>query len=149
MDETNQTPNPVTQNLSDDQVIDLFIEGLMTEKGVDAPTDEIRATVHADLKNQLLTELDRALVSALPEDKLAELSQTAENNEGALDPNLVADAIASANLDTVEIIGTTMKRFGETYLGHTLQDDSTPTDPTTTPAAGTDQPQPSTEEQGA
>ena len=108
--------NNSTQNLSNDEVIDLFIEGIMNEKGVDAPTDEIRQSIHQDLKKRLLTEIDRSLVAELPDAKLNELSEKASASGGQLDPNVVAEAISEAGLDTTEIAGVTMQRFREIYL---------------------------------
>ena len=111
-----QDNNP-TPNLSTDEVMDLFIEGIMAEKGVDAPTEEIEKSIHDELKTKLLTEIDRSLVGELPDDKLNELYAQAEANGGTIDPELIADAIEQAGLDTVEITGVTMKRFRNLYLG--------------------------------
>ena len=88
----------------------------MEEKHVDAPTDEIRQSIHDDLKNKLLAEIDRSLVAELPDDKLEELNRTAAAS-GQLDPNTVADAIEAAGLDVAEITAITMERFRELYLG--------------------------------
>lgn len=109
--------NTSLNNLTDDEVIDLFIDGIMEEKGVNAPTDEIKQDIHKDLKNQLLVEIDRSLVAELPEEKLEELSSKASSGS-ELDPETIANAIKEANLDVAEITGVTMQRFRELYLGH-------------------------------
>ena len=109
--------NNSIQNLSDEEVIDLFIEGIMAEKGVNAPTEEIEQSIHDELKTKLLTEIDRSLVGELPDDKLNELYAQAEAGGGSLDPALIADAIEQAGLDTAAITGVTMKRFRNLYLG--------------------------------
>ena len=109
-------------NLTDDEVIDLFIDGIIEEKGVEAPTDEIREDLHQDLKNQLVAEIERSLVAELPDEKLDELNQKA-TTEGKLDPSVVVDAIKEANLDTTEIVGVTMERFRELYLGQAENND--------------------------
>lgn len=125
-----QDNNP-TANLSTDEVMDLFIEGIMAEKGVDAPTEEIEKSIHDELKTKLLTEIDRSLVGELPDDKLNELYAQAEANGGTIDPELIADAIEQAGLDTVEITGVTMKRFRNLYLGRPADaDDEEDTAPT-------------------
>ena len=114
---TNQVPSDEnTQNISDDELMDLFIDGLMAQKGIDPPTEEIQKALHDDLKAQLLNEIDRSLVSALPDDKLTELYQKAEASGGNLDPQEVAAAIEAANVDTTEVIGATMQQFGKLYL---------------------------------
>lgn len=102
-------------NLSDDEVIDLFIDGLMEEKGVKTPTEEIYQALHNKLKNQLLTEIDRSIVAELPDQKLEELTLTAANT-GELPPEAVAKAVQEANLDVTEITGVTMQRFRDIYL---------------------------------
>lgn len=106
----------IPNNLSDDEVINLFIDGIMEEKGVNPPTDEIRKDIHDKLKNQLLTEIDRSLVAELPDNQLEKFAQTVATN-GEIDPNTIAEAIEAANLDVAEITGITMQRFREIYLG--------------------------------
>ena len=122
---TENTSNNSTQPMSDDEAINLFIEGLIAEKGVDAPTEEIHQAVHADLKTQLMAELDRALVSALPDDKLEELYKITESSDKAVDPNLVAQYISDSGVDATSVIGNTIKQFGEAYLGRPLDNTET------------------------
>lgn len=119
--ENNEVPN----NLSDEEVIDLFIEGIMAEKGVEAPTEEIKNDLKNDLKNQLLQQIDRSLVAELPDDKLEELNNKAAA-DGELNPEEVAKAIEEANLDVTEITAGTMQRFREIYLGKTPESESQP-----------------------
>jgi len=118
--ENNQ--NASQGNLTDDEVIDLFIDGIIEEKGIKAPTDEIRQAHHDELKNQLVTEIERSLVGELPDEKLDELNQKV-SADGKLDPAIVVEAIKEANLDTTEIIGVTRERFRELYLGQAKNDD--------------------------
>lgn len=118
--ENNQ--NASQGNLTDDEVIDLFIDGIIEEKGIKAPTDEIRQAHHDELKNQLVTEIERSLVGELPDEKLDELNQKV-SADGKLDPAVVVEAIKEANLDTTDIIGVTMERFRELYLGQAKNDD--------------------------
>lgn len=117
--------NSIPNNLSDDEVIDLFVEGIMEEKGVHAPTDEIEDDVKNELKKQLLSEIDRSLIAELPDEKLEELSRSATAN-GQLDPNSVAEAIEDANLNVAEITAGTMQRFREIYLGKSAESESEP-----------------------
>lgn len=109
----------VLNDLSDEETIDLFIEGIMIEKGIDAPTEEIKQDIKKDLKNQLLQQIDRSLIGELPDDKLEELNRMA-TTDGQIDPNFIADMIQEANLDVTDIVGTTMARFRELYLSDKL-----------------------------
>lgn len=113
-DKGNQTGD-ILNDLSDEETIDLFIEGIMDEKGVKAPTEEIKEDVKKDLKDQLLREIDRSLIAELPDDKLEELNRMAAAN-GQIDPNEIAKRIEESNLDVTDIVGTTMARFREIYL---------------------------------
>ena len=105
----------ILNDLSDEETIDLFIEGIMDEKGANAPTDEIQEDLKKDLKEQLLREIDRSLIAELPDDKLEELNRMATAN-GQIDPNEIAKMIEESNLDVTDIVGTTMARFREIYL---------------------------------
>lgn len=109
----------ILNDLSDEETIDLFIEGIMIEKGVDAPTEEIKQDIKNDLKNQLLKEIDRSLIAELPDDKLEELNRMA-TTDGQIDPEIIANMIQEANLDVTDIVGVTMVRFRELYLGDKL-----------------------------
>ena len=103
-------------NLTDEETINLFVEGLMDEKGIKPESEQMRKDIFDDLKTKLMTELDRSLVSALPDDKLEEFSKEAEE-KGQLDPEAVAKAIDEAGVDVSEVMGVTMAKFRELYLG--------------------------------
>lgn len=105
-------------DLTDDETIDLFIYGIMKEKGTDVGSEEMQSEIFKDLKNKLLSEIDRSLIAELPDDKLEEFNKIAVE-KGEIDPNLVADAIKQAGLDVTEITGVTMARFRDLYLGKT------------------------------
>ncbi len=113
--ERNDTPN--NEKISDDEVIDLFIDGLIEKKGLNIPTEEIKQDLHEKLKTQLLTEIDRSIVAELPDDKLEELTKLA-SEKGELNPEIVANAVSEANLDVTNVTGTTMQRFAEMYLNN-------------------------------
>ena len=103
-------------NLTDEESINLFIEGLMEKKGIDSTSEELKNDIFMDLKTRLMEEIDRSLVAELPDEKLEELSAKAEK-DGQLDPEEVAKAIEEANLDVEEIVGMTMAKFSDIYLG--------------------------------
>ncbi len=103
-------------NLTDEESINLFIEGLMEKKGIDSTSEELKNDIFMDLKTRLMEEIDRSLVAELPDEKLEELSAKAEK-DGQLDPEEVAKAIEESNLDVEEIVGMTMAKFSDIYLG--------------------------------
>ncbi len=104
-------------NLTNDETIDLFIRGIMEEKGVKTPTDEIAKDIFENLRNSLLEQIDRSLIAELPDDKLEELNRMASQN-GQIDPEVIAKMVQEANIDVEEVTGITMARFRDIYLGN-------------------------------
>lgn len=119
---TTSDDDDVLNDLSDEETINLFIEGIMQEKGVNPPSEEVKQTIHEELKNRLLREIDRSLVSELPDEKLEELNRMATSS-GQISPETIVQMIKEANLDVTDIVGTTMARFRDIYLGES--EDST------------------------
>ena len=122
-DEQTQESDDILNDLSDEETIDLFIEGIMEEKGVSAPTAEIEEDAKNELKDQLLREIDRSLIAELPDDKLEELNRMATAN-GQIEPDVIAKMVEESNLDVTDIVGTTMARFREIYLEDKSNTDS-------------------------
>lgn len=122
-DDQAQESDDILNDLSDEETIDLFIEGIMDEKGVSAPTPEIETDLKNELKDQLLREIDRSLIGELPDDKLEELNRMATAN-GQIEPDVIAKIVEGSNLDVTDIVGTTMARFREIYLEDKSNTDS-------------------------
>ena len=102
-------------NLTSDEAIDYFVEGIMEEKGVNAPTEEIRQDIFEGLRNTLLEQIDRSLIAELPDDKLEELNKQI-SEDGKLNPEIIAKAVEEAGIDVGEVTGITMARFRDLYL---------------------------------
>jgi len=110
----NQNNNDI--NLTDDESINLFVEGLMEEKGIELGDEPYKNDIFVDLKNRLLTELDRSLIAALPDEKLDAFNEKVKNGE-QIDPKELAKAIAEADIDTEKVTAITMAKFRDLYLG--------------------------------
>ncbi len=95
--------------------IDNFINQLINDKKVSGLTDEVREVLAEDLKQRLMTQIDRAIIEALPEDKAVELA-TKLDEEGFGDEQ-VAEFVQATGLDTQKISLETMLRFRNFYLG--------------------------------
>lgn len=108
--------NDTKINLTDDQTINLFIVGLMDEKGIQYGDEPYKSDIFQELKTRLLTELDRSLVAALPDDKLDEFSKVVAQ-DGKIDPDVVAKAVLDAGVDVEKVAGETMAKFKDIYLG--------------------------------
>lgn len=115
------TDEEILDNMSDDEMIDLFIKGLMIEKGIATSGGQLEQDVFDDLKGRLMEQIDRSLVAELPDDKLTELDEMAKR-DGKIAPEVVAQMVQDAGLDVSEIMGVTMERFREIYLGDGAQD---------------------------
>lgn len=116
--ETSPLPEDVEipDDLSNDEVFDIFIYGIMDEKGVEVPTTEIRQTLHDDLKEQLMFEINRTLIAALPDEKLNEFYNRAQKNDTTLTPEEITSAIEGSDINVMDIITSVMTRFRDAYL---------------------------------
>lgn len=106
----------INVNLTDEESINLFVEGLMEEKGIELGDEPYKNDIFIDIKNRLLKEIDRSLISELPDEKLNEFNAKVEKGE-QIDPNELAKAIADAGLDIEKIVAITMAKFRDLYLG--------------------------------
>lgn len=96
--------------------LDAFVATMLAEKqlpGIDKD-EELKAQVQADLKKDLLQEIDRALVNALSDEKLAEFNALLD------DPNtnaeVVQNFIKNSGVDINAVTIRTMVGFRALYL---------------------------------
>lgn len=95
--------------------LDKFIEDILDKKQLPGIEDtEVRSAIVTDLKTRLLNQIDRAIVEALPEDKVDELNSLLERN--APDSEMQS-MIGTSGVDVQQITMQTMLRFRELYLG--------------------------------
>lgn len=104
-------------DLTDEQTIDLFIEGLLNEKGVVPEGEQAHQDMFLDLKTRLLEQIDRSLVAALPDDKLEELSKIVAK-DGEVAPEKVSEMVVEAGVNVDDVVGATMANFREVYLNN-------------------------------
>ena len=114
---TDQSSDEEINNLTDQEVIDLFIRGIMQEKGTNVGDEETQNKIFDELKNELLKQIDRSLIAELPDDKLEEFNQIA-TEKGQIDPNMIIQAVIDANVDASKITAITMQKFREVYLNN-------------------------------
>jgi len=95
--------------------LDQFVRDIVADKrlpGVD--DDEVREQLVTDLKERLLDQVDRAMVDALPDDKVDGFNELLDN-EATTDEQIQA-YIAQSGVDTQQVATDTMVRFRELYL---------------------------------
>lgn len=94
--------------------VNQFIDSLIDEKGLSVEGD-VREELRKDMADRLMTQIDNALINALPSDKVAEL------NEKLDDPNFseqdTYDFINNSGIDTQRVILETMMQFKMLYVG--------------------------------
>ena len=94
--------------------VNQFIDSLIDEKGLSVE-GEVRDELRQDMAERLMTQIDNALINALPSDKVAEL------NEKLDDPNFseqdTYDFINNSGIDVQRIILETMMQFKLLYVG--------------------------------
>ena len=96
--------------------IDVFIDQILTEKGVVDLKPEIEKEVKADMKKRLLEQIDKAAVMQLSEEQAAELADKVSSpdftNEDAV------EFMKNSGVNLTQVAFDTMLRFRGLYLGN-------------------------------
>ncbi len=93
--------------------ITVFINQILDQKGMTGIESDVREQLVADLEKRLLNQINRAIVEAIPQDKLAEFEKLAQNADDAA----VQQFLADAGVDTQKIATATMVLFKNAYIG--------------------------------
>ncbi len=101
-------------NMSEDQLLDVYVEQMLKDKGLDNLEGELRQQVHDDLKQKLTFEVNRAILAAMPEDKFNALNEKVEAGEA--DANMIAEAVKESGIDVDAITEAAMKDFRRVFL---------------------------------
>ncbi|MBR0403272.1 hypothetical protein IJI55_01855 [Candidatus Saccharibacteria bacterium] len=102
------------EKLSDDQLLDLYCEQMMIDKGLDNLEGDTRKQVRDELKERLNFEINRSILAALPEEKFNEIDAVTTEND--VDMDVVERVIKESGIDVDKITEETMKKFRELYL---------------------------------
>ena len=104
------------ENMSNDELLGLFAEQMMVDKGL---RDEVDADVFAvlkdDLKDRLAMQINRAILVQLPDDKLEQLDQDLDSD--AIDAESFEKMVTDAGVDIEKTTQDVMMAFRNTYLG--------------------------------
>ncbi len=96
---------------------DTFIKEMLSAKQWNTAVDEdVRAQLEDDLKNRLMDQIDRAVVEAMPEEKVDGLNELLD---AEAPEDQVQQYIAQSGVDVQRVTLETMLRFRELYLGAT------------------------------
>lgn len=95
--------------------LDVLIQEILNGKNIPETNRELREQLARDLKERLLNRINRSVIEAVPQEKLAELDElmgvpdTSEQQIRAL--------ILSSGIDLKHITLETMRQFKAEYLG--------------------------------
>ena len=103
-----------TESITMDQQLELFVGEILEKKQIPGITPEVRQQLLQDLKGRLLDQINRALIAALPEDKITELDNMLDN--GA-DEVAMQKFIVDSGVNVGQITVGAMVAFRNLYLG--------------------------------
>ena len=94
--------------------ISKFISDIIDAKGYKTLDSDVRRQLEQDLKNRLIDQIDRAVLEALPENKIDGFNDLLDRGASQQE---VQQYIANSGVDTKKITLETMLRFRSLYLG--------------------------------
>lgn len=98
----------------DQDALSKFINDIIDAKNFKTLDGDVRQQLEQDLKNKLLGQIDRAVLGALPENKIDGFNDLLDRNASQQE---VQQYIANSGVDTKKITLETMLRFRSLYLG--------------------------------
>ena len=98
----------------DQDALSKFINDIIDAKNFKTLDGDVRRQLEQDLKNRLLDQIDRAVLGALPENKIDGFNDLLDRNASQQE---VQQYIANSGVDTKKITLETMLRFRSLYLG--------------------------------
>lgn len=94
--------------------ISKFISDIIDAKGYKTLDSDVRRQLEQDLKNRLIDQINRAVIGALPENKIDGFNDLLDRGASQQE---VQQYIATSGVDTKKITLETMLRFRSLYLG--------------------------------
>ena len=98
----------------DQDALSKFMSDIIDAKGYKTLDSDVRRQLEQDLKNRLLDQIDRAVLEALPENKIDGFNDLLDRGASQQE---VQQYIATSGVDTKKITLETMLRFRSLYLG--------------------------------
>ena len=95
--------------------LDKFIRDILNQKQLSGVSPEVEEQLVADLKDRLIDQINRAVIDAMPEDKMDEFNQLLDNDA---DDAQIQQFVANSGVDTRQVTIETMLRFRSLYLGN-------------------------------
>ena len=106
--EGTEIPDEILNELTQDQIVAVFVEQMISDKGVVA-TDELRLNLYQKLSD----EITKNMILAMPDYLVEKLNKDIE--QGA-NEEVIEKAIDESGIDVETITEQTMTKFREEYL---------------------------------
>lgn len=94
--------------------LDTFIREIIDAKNLPGLTEEAKSGLLEEMRERLLDQINRALINALPEDKVAEFSTLLDDE--TISDDEVQNFIATSGVDVEKVTAKTMLAFRDLYL---------------------------------
>ena len=98
----------------DQDALSKFINDIIDAKNFKTLNGDVRQQLEKDLKNRLLDQIDRAVLGALPENKIDGFNELLDRDASKQE---IQQYVATSGVDTKKITLETMLRFRSLYLG--------------------------------
>ena len=96
----------------------IFINQILEQKGITGLDSSVHKQLVDDLEKRLLDQINRAIVEAIPSEKLQEFETLVSSGKG---DEQVQDFFSKNGVDTQKIATETMVHFKNLYLGSAKQ----------------------------
>lgn len=104
------------EQMSNDELLDLFAEQMMVDKGLrNEVDDDVFEVLKDDLKDRLAMQINRAILVQLPDDKLEQLDRDLNNDTASVEG--FEKMVTEAGVDIAKTTQDVMMAFRNTYLG--------------------------------
>jgi len=94
--------------------LDKFIYDIIDAKHLSGITDEAKQGLAEEMRDRLMDVINRALIDALPDDKVDEFSALLDNE--SVSDDQVHTFIAQSGIDTERVTAKAMLAFRDLYL---------------------------------
>ena len=98
----------------DQDALSKFINDIIDAKNFKTLDSDVRRQLEQDLKNRLLDQIDRAVLGALPENKIDGFNELLDRDASKQE---IQQYVATSGVNTKKITLETMLRFRSLYLG--------------------------------
>ena len=101
--------------------VEQFIEELLSERGLSSLDPEIKKDIKSQMMQELMDQIDRAAINALPEERVIELAKKLDDAEFGSDQ--AAAFMKESGVDLQQVALNTMMTYRKLYLENVYEND--------------------------